>query len=519
MTRRSIPLLFAVVLTVFSCGPGYQVTTTRDRQSFTQAAQALAAAWQADRTALIEWQGGSFTRSDLIAYATENYGIESVVGSINRTECLLSSYAGQRAMLDEMVERMILLTEAEKEKFAERPEIRLVLEESDRRLLIPIHFQEVIAKQPLPPEAAVRTSHIFLRFSEIVADYRSPEPQLSPENRAVLEKARALHATLAAGGDFAETASAHSMDHTKGTGGELGWIVKSSMGEDYFRAASALAPGGLSGPVLTDAGVYLIRLAERGTVDGKNHRERLHSRFAFQYEEAARKQAETRFVEQLQRGPRVRINRGLLDGGVPEALLFEVDDYRLTLGEFERHFHEFAKGYKPETFAAEKRREWKERFLMQYLLIPRLLIRDALARGLDRLPAYRDALAGNEGVRRRSLYLEYRDHLFRTRVGEVSVERVKMLYDKYKEERYFTLVPLSPDEEKTVPEEQRVRKEDGSWHRKTTPPFEEVRGAVTGRIIEDMRHALLDAFVREKRTALGVKAAAESAFAVVEYRE
>ena len=91
--------------------------------------------------------------------------------------------------------------------------------------------------------------------------------QIKPSDEVLGEKlARIgdLQALLAAGGDFAEVARAHSEDPGSAAhGGDLGCFSAGTMVPEFEEAAFALEPGETSEPVLSPYGYHLIKLREK----------------------------------------------------------------------------------------------------------------------------------------------------------------------------------------------------------------------------------------------------------------
>lgn len=513
---RRFRFLF-VLLLVLGCGPGYQLRVYHNVQEYLRATQKLYREFSQDDTVLAQYQGGNITRRNMVEYVVANYGLEGMVGSINRPKCVFTSYARQKTIIDEMIEKKILLEEARRTRFDQRKEIRALVRYADQRLLIPIHFRKVIAPARRVQEPACKVRHIFLRFPRSMPEYRPDQGTALPEeNRPVLEKARRLRTAALGGKNFTTLARKHSQDYTAKQGGMLGWITAASMGRSYWQAVNNLPPQGISRPVITDQGIYVVQLLERTVLSDQDYKQKLHPRFVYKLEERLRKQAEQGVLARLYRDPAVNINWGLLNGGKPEAVLARVGDYRITVRQFEDEFRKFAKGYKIGTFSAAKLRDWKERFLKKYLITPRLLVRDALRLGLDKSEAYKKARKNNRKVRERILFLEMRDHLFREGPGDIPRERIRAIFNKYKWERYYTLVPLAKQERGKYPDE-RVVEKDGKLQLKQAPEFDKLPTKMLQRVVADMRHAWLDRFLRRRKQKINFRLADKGRFIVLFY--
>jgi peptidyl-prolyl cis-trans isomerase SurA len=100
-----------------------------------------------------------------------------------------------------------------------------------------------------------RARHVLLRTSA----------QLSAE---VATRRLTEYRTAIEGGrrTFEDVARQFSEDGSAASGGDLGWIVPGMMVPEFETAMNALAPGGLSPPVLSRFGVHLIQVLERRDV-------------------------------------------------------------------------------------------------------------------------------------------------------------------------------------------------------------------------------------------------------------
>ncbi len=88
----------------------------------------------------------------------------------------------------------------------------------------------------------------------------SPDAE-DDDKMAARERAESVLTDLAAGGDFAELAKAHSEDQgSAANGGDLGQVVKGQTVPDFEAALFALSPGETSGVVETPFGFHIIQM-------------------------------------------------------------------------------------------------------------------------------------------------------------------------------------------------------------------------------------------------------------------
>lgn len=103
-------------------------------------------------------------------------------------------------------------------------------------------------------EEQVRGRHILLQ---------SPEAPDSPADQAVKAELETLIERIKAGESFAELATALSQDFTKDKGGDLGWVSRGIMVEEFEEALFSTKVGELSAPVRTPFGWHVILVEER----------------------------------------------------------------------------------------------------------------------------------------------------------------------------------------------------------------------------------------------------------------
>ncbi|HRH97637.1 MAG TPA: peptidylprolyl isomerase [Prosthecobacter sp.] len=107
-------------------------------------------------------------------------------------------------------------------------------------------------KETLRIPQAHHAAHIFLTRHD------RTKPDREAEIREIHRQLRAKEKT------FAQLAAAHSDDdRSKVVGGDLGWITRERLPEDFMSAVEKLQVGEFSGPVLTKLGWHVIIVMER----------------------------------------------------------------------------------------------------------------------------------------------------------------------------------------------------------------------------------------------------------------
>ena len=158
-----------------------------------------------------------------------------------------------RGILDQLIQQ-VALEQSLAGKITRRDE--LALENSRRGYLSGVALEGVVA-------AAVTDTALQAAYD---AKYAGAGGQTEYHAAHILvdtqEKAAALKAEIDTGADFAELARANSTDGAAESGGDLGWFGPGMMVKPFEDAVLAMKPGEVAGPVQTQFGWHLIKLAE-----------------------------------------------------------------------------------------------------------------------------------------------------------------------------------------------------------------------------------------------------------------
>ncbi len=161
------------------------------------------------------------------------------------------------ALLEQLVNQILLAGEGEKTGVAERPAIRLALENARRDEIARAIVQDEIAARVT--EDKIRAA-FDARIAEMPAESEVNASHILVETQ---EKAVELIAQIQGGAAFADVAKANGTDPTGPNGGELGWFARGQMVPAFEEAVFALKPGELTpAPVQTQFGWHVIRVNE-----------------------------------------------------------------------------------------------------------------------------------------------------------------------------------------------------------------------------------------------------------------
>jgi peptidyl-prolyl cis-trans isomerase C len=190
---------------------------------------------------------------------------------------------GKMTFLDNYIEKRLLLQEAVKSGFDQKPAVRLALERARESALYDRYIRDVVASS-LVNEAGIRKY-----YDEHLSDFPSPEkvkvrhiiamPQPGQSKEPARLKIQSVLMELRAGvsgamaqtpaaeriflSRFGEAARKYSEDASATSGGDLGWQIRGSLDPQFEEAAFNIKPGVLSGIIETQYGYHLILVEEK----------------------------------------------------------------------------------------------------------------------------------------------------------------------------------------------------------------------------------------------------------------
>jgi parvulin-like peptidyl-prolyl isomerase len=194
----------------------------------------------------------------------------------------------QKDVMDQLVEREILLEEADKRKIGVAgPEVETRLRGLKTQFPDEASFKKALQENGITPEALrqqvrigliveklrdelTKDATISLADAQKYYDTNRPRYEQAEEVKAshILLKteaeAKEVHAKVKAGGDFAQLAREKSEDTgSKPQGGDLGYFGKGRMVKEFEDAAFSLGVGDVSRPVKSQFGYHVIKVVDR----------------------------------------------------------------------------------------------------------------------------------------------------------------------------------------------------------------------------------------------------------------
>ncbi|WP_118138089.1 peptidylprolyl isomerase [Oceanicella sp. SM1341] len=158
------------------------------------------------------------------------------------------------ALIDQVVNQMLLAKQGEADGLAETDGVKLAVENARRDAIAGALIRKAIDDEVT--EEAVQAA-----YDEQVASL--PEEQEIDASHILVEtedEAKEIKAELEGGADFAELAKEKSTGPSGPQGGELGWFGKGQMVPAFEEVAFGLEAGQVSDPVQTQFGWHVIKV-------------------------------------------------------------------------------------------------------------------------------------------------------------------------------------------------------------------------------------------------------------------
>lgn len=188
-------------------------------------------------------------------------GITASDEDINRAiEGIKKKYNLTDEQLRTLIQNEGYTFEQYKRKIAEQIIIgRLVDQEIKSKIIISEQDIDVYLTQnkDIFQSEGFNISHIFLKASQ--------------DKKEVEDKAWDIYKKIKAGESFSDLARQYSEDISSRAGGELGFIKKSDLSDDFLSVLSTMQVGDISKPFWSKAGIHIVRLNDKR--EFKNHQE------------------------------------------------------------------------------------------------------------------------------------------------------------------------------------------------------------------------------------------------------
>ena len=168
--------------------------------------------------------------------------------------------AEQRSrLLDQMVVETVLFQEASRRGLSRDSEVRKLLHEAERQILIG-RLIELLRKEKTAPVTDEQVAEFYKANPE---SFKQPD-SYRVSHILVSDSGTAQQALerIKGGEPFAKVAEELSTDPSKSRGGDIGFFSKGQVIPEFEAAAAKLKPGEISGVVQTPLGYHILLLTE-----------------------------------------------------------------------------------------------------------------------------------------------------------------------------------------------------------------------------------------------------------------
>jgi peptidyl-prolyl cis-trans isomerase C len=157
---------------------------------------------------------------------------------------------------EELVNREVLMQEAQKTGIAKQPEVQTQLDMARQEIIVSAYLREYVRKHPIT-DAEIQKEYERAKSQHGDKEYKARHILVETE-----DEARALIAQLKKGGKFDELASKNSKDTGSAQrGGDLDWNVPATYDRQFSDAMVKLEKGKYTeAPVRTRFGFHIIQL-------------------------------------------------------------------------------------------------------------------------------------------------------------------------------------------------------------------------------------------------------------------
>jgi len=162
----------------------------------------------------------------------------------------------REAIKKDLINREVMIQEAEKQGVANRPDVKIALDNARQSIVINAMLQDYVKKNP------VKDADIKAEYDKYKAQVGDKEYHARHILVATEDEAKAIIAKLKAGGKFEELAK-QSKDGSAANGGDLDWASAASYVPEFSAAMVKLNKGQITEtPVKTQFGYHVIKLED-----------------------------------------------------------------------------------------------------------------------------------------------------------------------------------------------------------------------------------------------------------------
>jgi len=221
--------------------------------------------------------------------------------------------AGQRKkdFLNDMIAEQLLYKEALKRGLKTEPEVRDLLKEAQRKILVAKLIEVEGGKKTGVDEAEVKAFY-EARKDDFMTPLKLRASHIQVDTEA---EAKEISRKLKEGADFGQLAREYSKDPSKERGGDIGYFAKGQLMPEIEDACFKLEVGQVSDIVKTQFGYHIVKLTDKKEPQAVELSE-VKGTIEKELKDAAQRESFDGLVKNLKSKARVKINEKLLEDEV-----------------------------------------------------------------------------------------------------------------------------------------------------------------------------------------------------------
>jgi peptidyl-prolyl cis-trans isomerase C len=163
----------------------------------------------------------------------------------------------REAIKKDLINREVMIQEADRQGVANRPDVKMALDNARQSIVINAMLQDYVKKNPIK-DADIKAEYDKVKAAQAnEKEYHARHILVTTE-----DEAKAIIAKLKAGGKFEELAK-QSKDGSAANGGDLDWAAASAYVPAFSNAMVKLNKGQITDvPVKTEFGYHVIKLED-----------------------------------------------------------------------------------------------------------------------------------------------------------------------------------------------------------------------------------------------------------------
>jgi foldase protein PrsA len=364
-------------------------------------------------------------------------------------ETLLKSKSKQKDRIENMAIELITIAKAKADGFDKDKEFQIFKENSTENILIKRLYDKEIKEKAQFKEPAIKVRQIMLRIKDFEIDSKQKTKrvnlsklELEKRTNETIAKGKEIIEKLNKGESFEELAKQYSEDFSKKKGGDIGFVVRGMMPQEFSEAAFNLKKGEYTKepvriPKESPKGIYLIKVEDVEELTEKNIEKVIDNKSqAMNMKNNLLRNYTKEYVDKLMTAADVKNFENKAASRNKADVLFKIGDRNYTVGDLIKKIESRQYGSDPANRPKVNLTDEQRKNMARNYLQAEVMKRDAINKGIDKDPEYVKEM---QTATDRIIAAQYTNKIFSSDV-KVTYNEIKEEYDKNKENRYYKMV-------------------------------------------------------------------------------